>query len=711
MSTFPKRQFGTGKQATERSFDSKWYSKYNWLEYSVEKDAVYCFYCRFYAIDNSACKGHIDSAFISNGFCSWKKQYEQYKNHDLSQCHQISVELVSHNRKNEPIDVQLDEARKNNLNKKEQQRQASREYMKQLIDIICMLVKGGRSLRGHNETKESDNRGLFLDIVDLFVKYCPFTKNYLENAPKNCTYQSNRIQNDILQSVSNVMLRKIQNEMIDVPFSIMADETPDICNHEQMAVVFRYYIPGSQYPIERFVALERLKSADAESIFNAIDSIVKKMHLDWKNVQSICFDGASTMAGHITGVQARCKEMNRSICFVHCYAHCLNLALVSSCASHKDNPIIFDFFGTIQLIYSFIEGSPKRHEVFEELTKITDRKIKTLKSLSKTRWACRAEAVSAVYENFQIIVEAIETIISSTSDAKIRAMGRGILAQIRSFDFIIALEIMHPVLQMIVIVSNLLQQAGLDLCEAMYRVNDLSNALTAFRNNESVYDEMYSTATKICNTLEIEIPVVRKRKIAKKIDDHSNTSFVAETKKDQIKYFTFYPVLDSLIHNLQQRFNQETQQLIRSTTKLMRLEKWEDSDLTTVSQRFALDQGRLKAEVRLLEQALTKNTISFPLTVPGWLEWFSHNERHKSYENYSKMVEYFSVIPVTSCTCERCFSKLQILLSKLRSTMLQERVFNLLLPFVEQNMAAELDFEDIIDEFKKMVPFERRLNL
>ena len=45
--------------------------------------------------------------------------------------------------------------------------------------------------------------------------------------------------------------------------------------------------------------------------------------------------------------------------YVHCYAHCLNLALVSSCTSHKENPIIFDFFGIVQLVFNLIEGSPK----------------------------------------------------------------------------------------------------------------------------------------------------------------------------------------------------------------------------------------------------------------------------------------------------------------------------------------------------------------
>src|SRR5579883_2611559 len=37
---FPRRQYGQ----RSRRFKEKWYSTYNWLEYSESKDAVYCFY-------------------------------------------------------------------------------------------------------------------------------------------------------------------------------------------------------------------------------------------------------------------------------------------------------------------------------------------------------------------------------------------------------------------------------------------------------------------------------------------------------------------------------------------------------------------------------------------------------------------------------------------------------------------------------------------
>ena len=71
----------------------------------------------------------------------------------------------------------------------------------------------------------------------------------------------------------------------------------------------------------------------------------------------------------------------------------------------------------------------------------------------------------------------------------------------------------------------------------------------------------------------------------------------------------------------------------------------------------------------------------------------------------------FTIIPVTSCTCETIFSKLSIVKNKLRCTMGQDRLESLLLIFTEQELACKLDFNEIIDEFKNFVPFNRRLSL
>lgn len=74
-----------------------------------------------------------------------------------------------------------------------------------------------------------------------------------------------------------------------------------------------------------------------------------------------------------------------------------------------------------------------------------------------------------------------------------------------------------------------------------------------------------------------------------------------------------------------------------------------------------------------------------------------------------KVLKGFSVIPsVTSASCERVFSKLTHVKTKLRTTMTQKRLDNLMLPYMEPKMAKNIDIDDVIDEFKKMVPFHMK---
>lgn len=66
------------------------------------------------------------------------------------------------------------------------------------------------------------------------------------------------------------------------------------------------------------------------------------------------------------------------------------------------------------MIFNFIEGSPTRHAVFEKIQNEMNVTLKILKSLSPTRWACRAEAVSPIHENILAIIKTILEINETT---------------------------------------------------------------------------------------------------------------------------------------------------------------------------------------------------------------------------------------------------------------------------------------------------------
>ena len=69
---------------------------------------------------------------------------------------------------------------------------------------------------------------------------------------------------------------------------------------------------------------------------------------------------------------------------------------------------------------------------------------------------------------------------------------------------------------------------------------------------------------------------------------------------------------------------------------------------------------------------------------------------------FAKAMNIYSVIPATSCSCERSFSALRRLKTYLRSTMSQDRLSNLAILTIEPSFVNQVlteNMEDMIDTF------------
>ena len=70
MQSYPLTKFGT----QNRAFNHKHYKTYEWLEYSISKDSIFCFACRNFSTGNSS---NFEDSFLV-GFRNWKKASALY---------------------------------------------------------------------------------------------------------------------------------------------------------------------------------------------------------------------------------------------------------------------------------------------------------------------------------------------------------------------------------------------------------------------------------------------------------------------------------------------------------------------------------------------------------------------------------------------------------------------------------------------------------
>ena len=67
-----------------RSFNPQWFKSYEWLEYSQNEDAAFCFACRHLGSSK-------DLSFLEVGFSNWKNakasKFKGLSGHASSDCH------------------------------------------------------------------------------------------------------------------------------------------------------------------------------------------------------------------------------------------------------------------------------------------------------------------------------------------------------------------------------------------------------------------------------------------------------------------------------------------------------------------------------------------------------------------------------------------------------------------------------------------------
>jgi hypothetical protein len=179
------------------------------------------------------------------------------------------------------------------------------------------------------------------------------------------------------------------------------------------------------------------------------------------------YDGGSNMMGACKGVQARIAQLNPAALFTRCFCHSANRAVINA-VCNKDNRAARNFFGTVEVLYAFIEASAMRHAYFiDRQTEIAGAKLH-LKGLSETRWNCRSASLTRLQQSgvLHAILGTIEHVGDTTSDGATRGKAVGLLSSVRNFEFVVCLFPLSLVLRLLNTLSELLLEENIDFLQA-----------------------------------------------------------------------------------------------------------------------------------------------------------------------------------------------------------------------------------------------------
>lgn len=205
-----------------------------------------------------------------------------------------------------------------------------------LLQIVILCGKQGLALRGHRDdriewqSEERSNEGNFIQLVRFRAETDATLSTYLSKAPKNASYTSKTIQNELLIVVGDSIRNSIITEVKSAKYyAIIADKVTDAANHKELSLVFRYVL--NEEIKEVFVDFLQVERITGRVLGEAILSWLKAHGVSPADMRGQCYD-ASHMSGARSGVKAVVLEEAPKALYYHCAAHRLNLSVVSACS-------------------------------------------------------------------------------------------------------------------------------------------------------------------------------------------------------------------------------------------------------------------------------------------------------------------------------------------------------------------------------------------
>ncbi|CAH0547004.1 unnamed protein product [Brassicogethes aeneus] len=679
-----------------RKFLTSWYQTEgnirSWLIYSPRVNSLFCFCCWLFNNSNQTVWSD-----PKNGFKNFKKGPEKISQHEKSHLHRMAYNKLVITKLRLSKDLTVIEQQ---ISKEKLEVTKNREAIKRLIDIILYLAKQSLPLRGHDESEKSQNKGNFLELVNLIKKYDAVLAAHLVDASKVAKYTSNKIQNELIDHLAREVLSLITKNIKEATyFSLIVDSTQDFNKKEQLSLSCRY-VNKFGLPEESFLAFINIPDGSAQTYFSTITNELNKLNIDIRFCRGQGYDGASVMSGHINGLQSKVKEIVPEAIYVHCCAHNLNLALVDAASCNAEVKL---FFGTLEKTYVFITESFPKVNLFKNIQeKHSENLVKklTLKKLSTTRWASHLRAVTSFYVNIQVIEETCKKIVSGelkNTTSLQTAEASGILSVIETFEFKFLLCFWKEILTKINILSNYMQNPKLNICTASAMILSTKKCIESIRNShEKSFLIFKKQATELAMKCGTTTTFANKRIRTKKFHDDIQRDFVIENAEEKFKISMFYTILDVFITTLSSRFKD----FISLAQKFSCLVKFQDNEenikcLMDLQIFYSKDVGTsVIDEYRMFCGLLTEiQNDNNNLSTEEYLPFLISNNLVSSYSALCNLLKIFHTIPNNSAGAERTFSRLNKIINYQRCTMTQERTNNLALLCIESEKAQMIDYD------------------
>ena len=689
---FPKRQFGM-KKPTWRRFQKQFFDEFPWLHYSEASDSAFCYDCICANNRHLITSAKVEQRFISEGYTNWKEANQRFKNHQESECHKEAMLRLNINKECKDVGKVFSE-------KEASDQEKNRKSLIKILSDIRYLGRQGIPLRGSDDDANSNFNQLNLVRTEDDESF----EVWLQK--KTFTYDSPQIQNEVINIMSHEIVRGIANEVREAEFySLLADETTDISNREQLVICLRW-VDEKLLVHEEMVGLYQIDNTCAETIANSIKDVLLRLNISIQKCRGQTYDGASAMSGRKTGVQARIKNDQPKALFNNCHGHLINLACADSI---KQSKVISDALDTALEITKLVKKSPNRDTKLEKIRRAsvdeTERPSPNIRMLCPTRWTVKADALDSILKNYDQLMELWDWSVDTLNDAKMKIRIRGVAAHMKKFDFFYGLSLGECLLRNADNLSATLQAKDISAAEGENVAMKTVQAISQMRT-DNCFALFWEKITKNSKAVSVEEPCLPRRRRVPTRYELGNAS--TEYHEDVQSYYKqiYYISIDHLTNVITGRYDSPDFNLyMQNEQLLLKCVRKEDykTELETVTDFYGNDLNKmnLKLQLESLAANFDYEGNAADIVLSDVIKYFSSMSvrERKWLKEVESLLKLVLVLPATNATSERSFSSLRRIKTYLRSTMKQERLNGLMVMHIHKERVDKIKLVDVAREF------------
>ncbi|XP_075499782.1 uncharacterized protein LOC142538321 [Primulina tabacum] len=560
-----------------------------------------------------------------------------------------------------------------------EEKEKNRLRLSTSIVVVRWLALQGCAFRGNDESLSSSNRGNFLELVKAFAKMnIEIDEVVLENAPKNAQYIAPEIQKEILHIMANRVRQMVREEVGDKYFCILVDEARDISKQEQMTIILRF-VNNHGILTERFFVIKSVSDITSMNLKNEISNVLVHHDLHVKKIRGQGYDGASNMRGAWNGLQALFLKDCPYAYYVHCFAHRLQLTLVSAA---KDVSVIWEFFSHLDNIVNIVTSSTKRiaelhtaqRNEIEYMLSIGERdsgsganQIGNLQRAGATRWSSHYDSVKSLIGMYTATCKVFEDLGDYSPNGRVKAEVRGIYRNMASFEFVFILHLMHKIMRTTDTLCQILQRKSQDILTAITFVTTTKTCLQEFR--ECGWNEFLQEVKVFCSRNEIDVPDLD---CLYKI----RRSCRQTTIEHHYHFDVFNAAIDFILMELNTRFNESSVELLSLSTALdpkNSFDSFNSDDICKLAKKFNpgdfTDQEIVALEYELIHYKLDVMQNLKVSTLVELCQQLTESGRSSVYVMLTRLIHLVLTLLVSTATTERAFSAMKHVKTALRNKM------------------------------------------